>query len=238
MRVVNINERKNMNAIEQLDVLCGELGVPKAAPPKAYSPTPDIRCYCPCDFRRLPVKPGSVKAVITDIPYDDEWLVRHGSDFGAWCRQVLVPGGVLATFYGNSRLPKLFAELERYLRYHWVFSSPLSGSVLVRGKWINTHCQLVAVFCNGSTMRLDRAVDDRIPAGRREEKMHDYQKNVAQMQYLVEAFSQPGDSIVDPCAGSWVTAEACWHTHRKFTGSDLDPSCLGLAHRRFQNLLG
>ena len=72
----------DINTIDQLEALCGQLGIPVPPPPppepskqpasepEVYRPAEGIECWCPCDFRNLPVGPGTVDAVITDIPYD------------------------------------------------------------------------------------------------------------------------------------------------------------------------
>jgi hypothetical protein len=235
MQASSIKEaRNNMNAMEQIEDLCAELGVPKAATPKAYSPTPEIRCYCPCDFRRLPVKPNSVRLVCTDIPYDDEWL-REVPEFGAWCARALKPNGVLVTFYGHQHLVACCHALEQHLRYRWQLFSPIYGVAPSHGAFIARY-QLALVFAKDSRWRPRQAMVDIMPAGQRTKRGHPHRKTLSQMQFLVEAVSDEGDLIADPCAGGWTTAEACWNTHRKFVGSDLDPSCLGLARRRFQAL--
>ena len=74
-----------------------EKPVPPSAPepmkvlmPEVFRPADGIECFCPLDFRRLPVEPGTVKAVITDVP----WSLPNASEFSAWCARVLVPGGI------------------------------------------------------------------------------------------------------------------------------------------------
>jgi DNA modification methylase len=55
------------------------------------------------------------------------------------------------------------------------------------------------------------------------ERVHPQQKPVSLCRYLVETYSDPGDLVVDPCAGSGavgVAAEACG---RRFVGWDVSP---------------
>jgi hypothetical protein len=209
--------------------------VPQPAPvPVLYQPSTDINCYCPCDFRNLPVQPGTVQAVITDIPYVREWL-PHVSDFAEWCSRVLVPGGVMATFYGQHHLDECMVALSQHLQYQWIFISPLTG---VNGNYahpVSSRYQLALVYTNSKAWKLRRVTEDVIPSTRRRDRdtTHPHRKNVPQMQFLVEAFSQEGNLIVDPCAGGFTTAVACHNTHRRFIGCDKNPDCLRMAKERF-----
>ena len=201
-----------------------------------YQPVPGIDCHCPCDFRNLPVKAGTVDAVITDLPYVTEWL-PNVPEFSEWCARVLKPEGVLVTFYGQAHLDKCMAALGTHLNYQWQFISPLVGTNKVLGFPLQSRYQLALVYSRARSLGKRRVVDDWIPAGRRMKGLHPHQKNPAQMQTLVEAFSRENDLICDPCACTFVTAEACWHANRKFIGGDLDPECLEMARQRFANLL-
>ena len=79
--------------LADLDRLCTEFGIPPVPPPpppKRFSPAPGIDCYC-CDYRRLPVKQGSVDAICTDIPWASDWL-PNVEEFAEWCAKVLKRG--------------------------------------------------------------------------------------------------------------------------------------------------
>ena len=52
--------------------------------------------------------------------------------------------------------------------------------------------------------------------------LHPTQKPVAAILPLIEAFSQPGDVVLDPFAGSGTTAAAARQLHRSFIGIELD----------------
>jgi hypothetical protein len=226
---------------EKMQALRRKLGIavpaqPPAAPmpPVLYQPTLGIDCWC-CDFRQLTIEHGSVDALVTDIPYEQEWL-RHLSAFAEWCAQVLRPGGTMVTWYRKPGLDRLIAALGEHLRYRWLVISPIFSVIASGGPMISRY-QLAAVFSNGDQWRLNRAAVDWIPAGAREKRLHPHQKTVPQMLALVEAFSQEGNLVCDPCSGGWTTAEACWQTGRRFVGSDVDPQCLDVARRRFEAIL-
>jgi site-specific DNA-methyltransferase (adenine-specific) len=45
---------------------------------------------------------------------------------------------------------------------------------------------------------------------------HETQKPIALYEYLLRTYSNPGDLILDPCAGSCTTAIAAYNTDRQF----------------------
>jgi DNA modification methylase len=53
------------------------------------------------------------------------------------------------------------------------------------------------------------------------EKKHPHQKPFFLIRTLIEATTQEGDLVVDPCAGSFIVLDACQSTGRKFLGCDL-----------------
>jgi len=57
-----------------------------------------------------------------------------------------------------------------------------------------------------------------VPPGKRQ---HPHQKPKELLKALIEATTNEGELIVDPCAGSFVVLEICQELNRKFLGCDL-----------------
>lgn len=68
-----------------------------------------------------------------------------------------------------------------------------------------------------------------------EGKYHPTQKPIELMQYLVKTYSNPGDTVLDPCMGSGTTGVACVTTGRQFIGIEKDPDYFKLAEERIAN---
>lgn len=66
-------------------------------------------------------------------------------------------------------------------------------------------------------------------------KLHSTQKPVDLLQYLLEKFSDKGDTVLDPFMGSGSTGVACVNTNRKFIGIELDKTYFELAKNRIEN---
>lgn len=67
---------------------------------------------------------------------------------------------------------------------------------------------------------------------RRQDQLHPTQKPVELMEYLVKTYSNPGDLVLDNCAGSGTTCLAARNTGRHFIGMEKDPVEYGKACRR------
>jgi len=50
---------------------------------------------------------------------------------------------------------------------------------------------------------------------------HPHQKPQGLIKAIIEATTEAGDLIVDPCAGSFMVLEVCQETKREFLGCDL-----------------
>jgi hypothetical protein len=61
---------------------------------------------------------------------------------------------------------------------------------------------------------------------------HDTQKPVALMRWLIAAYSDPGDVVLDNTMGSGTTGVACVETGRRFLGIELQPAYVAAACQR------
>ena len=52
-------------------------------------------------------------------------------------------------------------------------------------------------------------------------KIHPTQKPVAVLKRLIEIFTDPGDVVIDPCAGSGTTLRACMELNRHSYGFEI-----------------
>ena len=53
------------------------------------------------------------------------------------------------------------------------------------------------------------------------QRKHPHQKPKKLIKALIKATTEPGDLIVDPCAGSFIVLDACQEIGREFLGCDL-----------------
>ena len=68
-----------------------------------------------------------------------------------------------------------------------------------------------------------------------EGKLHPTQKPVSLYEYLVNTYSNPGDTILDPCMGSGTTGIAALSLNRNFIGIERDVNYFNVAKTRLDS---
>lgn len=64
--------------------------------------------------------------------------------------------------------------------------------------------------------------------------LHETQKPVALLEYLVKTYTNEGEVVMDNCMGSGSTGVACMQTNRKFIGIENDEKIFNIAKERLQ----
>lgn len=72
------------------------------------------------------------------------------------------------------------------------------------------------------------------PAGKRV-KRHPHEKPVSLMQYMVETYTNQGNTVLDFCMGSGATGVASARAGRRFIGFEKDKDFFNIARRRIAN---
>ena len=67
-------------------------------------------------------------------------------------------------------------------------------------------------------------------------KYHNSQKPVALLEYLIQTYTNEGETVLDNCMGSGSTGVACMNTKRKFIGIELDDTYFGIAKNRIEQM--
>jgi site-specific DNA-methyltransferase (adenine-specific) len=63
-------------------------------------------------------------------------------------------------------------------------------------------------------------------------RVHPTQKPIRLLEYLIETYSNEGDTVLDNCMGSGSTGVACINTNREFIGMELDENYFKIACER------
>lgn len=197
-----------------------------------------------CDaFEELAAMPeSSVSHVITDPPYDEKThknarsgkgLVRGGAspaligiDFD-WLTDMSFVGHMLAV---SRRWVVAFCSLEQLGAYQVA----ASDAWVRAGVWHRPDGapqftgDRPAQACDGIAIMHGALIKKRWNGGgsrahwtcgvERDERVHPTQKPLELMIDLIEKFTDPGELILDPFAGSATTGVACLRTGRRFLG--------------------
>jgi hypothetical protein len=198
-------------------------------------PTDSIRLYH-CPFQELREVAGlrrkSVHLLLTDVPYDRGFLPQL-DDLGRFANEVLVDGGLFLTFCGQYYLDQYLRILGERLTYRWTLAAVWERDAnVIHPLAIMSRWKPVLLFSKGPYRRTTGRRSDLLHMVSKEKALHDWQQPVENIEDLVKNFSDPGNLICDPCAGSGTTALACRSLSRRFVGSDTDEDCVAMAQKR------
>jgi 16S rRNA G966 N2-methylase RsmD len=173
------------------------------------------------DFRdryRDLIPAESVQLVLTDPPYDEESIDIYGAAAEA-ASYVLRPGGSLLAYSGQKHIGDVITAMSIHLRYWWFFTVQQTGpGHLLQRLGVRSFCKPVLWFVKDTRGNVSAILPDVIAGSGREKELHDWQQGESEAAFLIEKFTNPGDLVVDFCAGSGTVLAAAKSLGRRFTG--------------------
>lgn len=88
-----------------------------------------------------------------------------------------------------------------------------------------------------STERYPRSVIT-FPKDIQKSSLHPTQKPVALCEYLINTYTNEGETVLDNCMGSGTTAVSCINTDRNYIGFELDATYYDLGNKRIEEIIG
>jgi adenine-specific DNA-methyltransferase len=193
----------------------------------------------------LPELPAeSCDFVLTDPPYLVNYHTRDGRSIagdtaGDWLKpafnqiyRVLKPGSFCVSFYGWNRVDQFFAAWKAagfrpVGHLVWVKSYASSSGLLA-------HCHEEAYLLVKGEVQNPKAapLPDVLQWHYTGNRLHPTQKPVGSLKPVIDAFSKPGDIVLDPFCGSGSTLLAAKILGRRYIGIDLDPQFCETARQR------
>ena len=197
------------------------------------------------DFMRtLPT--GSVDAVVTDPPYGIDADKRQNENAGH-------KGGKRGGHYKrysdtnwDNSIPEkvVFDEIFRVSDNQIIFGGNYFTEFLypsrcwiiwdkvVRGGWPDGEMAWASYDKGLRIFEYSRA-DAYINSLSKKE--HPTQKPLALMRWIIENYTKPGDTVIDPFMGSGTTGVGCVQTGRNFIGCEIDAGYFKIAQRRIKD---
>ena len=186
---------------------------------------------------------GSVDLVVTDPPYVARYRDRSGrcvafDDRADWIRpafdqiaRVMRQDSLCVSFYGWTAITEFMTAWKTaglkpvgHLVWHKSYASRV-GFVAAR------HEQAF-LLAKGNPPRPSTILPDVLPWTYTGNQLHPTQKAVEVIQPLIEAFSSPGETVLDPFMGSGTAGVAASQAGRRFIGIELDPGHFETARAR------
>lgn len=183
-----------------------------------------------CDFREMPVAPGSARLIFTDPLYHREHLHLY-AEMAQWAAKVLQPGGVLVTYLGTSYLPEVVQMLGQHLNYVWTCATIFNDrKTSIYDRHIRTGWKPLLAYSNGPYQPADWMVD--VITAPKEKKRFRYQQPELEAEVMIRRFTKEGELCLDPFMGSGTTAAVCKRLNRKCVTTDIDEGVIGDARQR------
>ncbi|TWG49864.1 DNA methyltransferase [Aminobacter sp. J44] len=186
---------------------------------------------------------GSVDMILTDPPYITRYRSRDGQtvlndDNDAWLApafaeayRVLKPGSFCVSFYGWNQADK-FLTAWRAAGFrpvgHIVFRKRYASA----GRFLRYHHEQAYLLAKGRVELPTAPIPDVINWRYEPNRLHPTQKPVTALTPLIEAFTEPGNIVLDPFCGSGSTLVAAKELGRRFMGIKLDASHHSTASNR------
>ncbi len=183
-----------------------------------------------CAAADLDVEAGTTDLILTDPPYPEEYLPCW-DDLAKVAERALRPGGLLVAYSGQMFVREALAALHG-LEYVWLAAIVHDGPFFqLRKHKVQVGWKPLLVF-GKPPVSIDSEWLDTLTDGHREKGYHGWQQAEAEAAQLIEAFTIPGDLVVDPFTGGGTIAAACKQLGRRFTGCDIDAEHVARARDR------
>ncbi len=191
---------------------------------------------------------GSANFILTDPPYLTRYRPRDGrfvlgDDNDAWLKpafaemyRVLAHDSFCVSFYGwptADRFIAAFRDAGFRMVSHIAFTKRYSSAT----KYMRGHHECAYLLVKGSPRPPEQPISDVIAWAYTGNRLHPTQKPLGVLVPLVEAFSAPGDMVLDPFAGSGSTLVAAKSLGRRYLGIELDAVYHAAAVRRLEQPL-
>lgn len=181
---------------------------------------------------------NSVDYIITDPPYPYEYLDLY-EDLSYLASRVLKDGGLLIVMTGQSYLPEIINQLSKHMTYHWTCSylTPGGQAVQLWRRNVNTFWKPLLIFRKG-TYNGDWFGDVcKSNVNSNDKRFHEWGQSLSGMIDIIERFTYPDDTILDPFCGGGTTGVGCALLGRKFIGIDVNANCITTSKERIKEVV-
>ena len=188
----------------------------------------------------------SINFILTDPPYITRYKPRDGrtvpnDDNDTWLKpafaemyRVLANDSFCVSFYGWPMADR-FMEAYRAAGFrivgHLMFPKTYASST----RYIRYQHESAHLLVKGNPRSPVKPIGDVIPWEYTGNKLHPTQKPLSALLPLIEAFSAPGNTVLDPFAGSGSSLLAAKTLGRSYIGIELDEQYHGIAKQRLSS---
>jgi site-specific DNA-methyltransferase (adenine-specific) len=179
--------------------------------------------------------PSCIDFILTDPPYIARYRDRSGrslanDDNGSWLEpafaemyRLLKTDGFCLSFYGWPKAERFLAAWRQAgfrIAGHLVFRKGYASSA----RYLQYRHEQAYLLTKGQPPMPASPLPDVMDWTYTGNRLHPTQKSVRMLKPLIDAFSKPGEIVLDPFCGSGSTLVAAQELGRSFVGIELDPA--------------
>jgi 16S rRNA G966 N2-methylase RsmD len=173
------------------------------------------------DFKIVLDDIKNIDAIVTDPPYPKEFI-QCFSDLSLYAKTHLKDDGFLVCYSGQYNLPEVIQRLSEHLTYVWTFCLYHVGKKqLVNGVNIMCGWKPILIFSKGKK-KMRFSAYDVLESKHMEKSSHEWQQSESGVSGLIEIFTEPGQLIVDPFAGSGTFLKVAKDEGREAIGAEIE----------------
>ena len=182
------------------------------------------------------VPDNSIDLILTDPPYPKEYLSLW-NDLGKQAERILKPSGFLIAYSGQNHIIDVLNILKKNLNYYWLGTLYHKGSAAQR---FETHMfnrgKPILFFQKPPYKKQHGWIDDVIISEEPNKLIHEWGQNVFPLVKIIEAFTKPGETVLDPMFGGGSVIEACIKTKRNCAGFEIDKKYYDIVNNRISEV--
>jgi site-specific DNA-methyltransferase (adenine-specific) len=188
-----------------------------------------------CDGGMKALKAGSMDHIFTDPPYVKEQYFKAYSTLVKHAKRLLRPSGYLFTYCPQYRFDEIFKMLMKSgLKYYWMvpqLNLHETGMVYQR----NAIClyKPILIFQKEPIKMCPLPFTDVI-RGNKQKEYHAWQQDINDVLGLLCRFAVPGETVLDPFAGSGTTLLAAKLLGLEYIGYEINPDTYRVACQRLE----
>ena len=175
------------------------------------------------------IEDNSIDMIFTDVPYISDFA-EDIPPFMTIANRILKPGSALVMYLGHARLRDFFdgireCEIEfgdDALQYYHICALEHTGHLAaMHHVGAMNGFKPVLIAMKNPIHKPYQMYNDLIKGSGREKDAHDWQQSFPETLPLINAFSKPGDIILDPFCGAGSFGLAAKSCDRKYVGIDI-----------------
>jgi len=158
--------------------------------------------------------------IITDPPYSRQYLPLYDL-LGKRAKQWLKDSGLLVVMCGQSYLNEIIKILDLHLNYYWTACYLTCGQPTpLRQRQVNSTCKPILIYTKNCSYK-GKIFGDVFKSDANDKNFHKWGQSVIGMCSIISQICLPGQTILDPFAGSGTTGIAALKHGCLFDGIDI-----------------